>query len=217
MKRKLAIITLAFAICFGCSKDVKPTEMLQSSTESKALRTSIYSDPDWQSLQLLSLQLVEHIPNYADLRWFANPEYAIIKGVRVPAITAAHFIYTVKQLGFTDTTAFRAFQRKQKVLQDRLHAKYYYVSGTGGGTALSEDLTDFIDPCSAAYSSCIHDAAGSYSRSIVECTVGAVAFGAAGAGIAGLLFQVGCGAYFIYALNTSRADCANTYQGCRGH
>jgi hypothetical protein len=168
----------------------------------------MYSDPDYLALDQLSLQLTNQILPNADLHYLLN-----LNG----QITQAQFVYTVQQLGFTDTTAFRTFQKKQIPYQQRLHAKYFSGSNPPPSISMTQVSPMYPDKCTAAYNGCIHTASHNYTYHIIECTGAAVGFAAVGAGIGGLIFQLGCGAYSIHVLNEDRQDCVVNYQACQNN
>jgi hypothetical protein len=151
---------------------------------------------------------VSQIPDNADLQYLMNPS---------GTISQTQFVYTVKQLGFSDTTAFRVFQNKQISLQSYLHSKYF-----SGDTIPSMSIPLGIaypnqSLCAVQYTSCMHQASQTYTFHILECTGRAVSIGAVGFGIGGLIFQLGCGATSIHYLNQDRHDCAAGYKACRGY
>lgn len=196
-------------LTIACQKEQHSVENLKQSVQSSEINsastsTSMYDDPDYIALNNLSYQLVSQLLPNADLQYLLNAS---------GTISQSQFIYTVKQMGFKDTTAYRAFQNKQIPLQQRLHAKYF--SGNGSiSPYVQPPQGNFANQCQAAYSSCTHAAAADYTFHIIDCTGLAFGIGAVGFGIGGLLFQLACGAYSINVLNEARADCNANYQAC---
>src|SRR5688572_21652959 len=104
---------LLFAL--SCNKQVETSQQLRSSSTDAVTIQQMYNDPDYIKLSNLSKQLADQMLPDADLQYLLQEDMMI---------SPKEFSYTVKQLGFRDTTAYRAFQKKQMPLQQRLNKKY---------------------------------------------------------------------------------------------
>lgn len=168
----------------------------------------MYNDPNYIALDSINYQFVNQIHSNADLHYLLNSS---------GTITQSQFVYTVKQLGFKDTTAFRDFQNKQIPLQQYLHAKYFSGDTIITFSALGYSVHPNLSPCTAQFTLCMHQASAIYTFRVIDCTGIAVGFGTLSMGIGGLVFQIGCGATAIYYLNQDKDDCRSNYQACSGH